>query len=74
MNLFSWQKIKKISFNFCTDETFCLQFFLENDAVRGFYIQNGEYNKGLYVGKEKLTITDFFDYPSRLIRTYVTSN
>jgi len=43
VNLLSWQKIEKIQFEFCKDETFLLQFFLENNGLRGFFIQNGEF-------------------------------
>jgi hypothetical protein len=52
MNLLSWQKIEKTKFEYCRDETFLIQFFLENNGLRGFFIRNGEFDKGLYAGKE----------------------
>ena len=62
MNLLSWQKIEKVKIEYCKDETFLLQFFLENKALRGFFIRNGEFDKGLYTGKEKISLNKFFNY------------
>jgi hypothetical protein len=63
MNLLSWQKIEKVKFEFCKDETFLLQFFLENKAIRGFFIRSGEFDKGIYTGIEKISLNKFIKYP-----------
>jgi hypothetical protein len=73
MNLLSWQRIEKTKFEYCKDETYLLQFFLENNGLRGFFIRNGEFEKGLYAGKEKITLNKFYQY-SRLSINHGTEN
>ena len=74
MNLLSWQKIEKVKFEYCKGETFLLQFYLENDALRGFFIRNGEFDKGLYAGKEKITLNKFFKYPKSSVNHWTENN
>jgi hypothetical protein len=74
MNLLSWQKIEKTKFEYCIDETFLLQFFLENNGLRGFFIRNGEFDKGLYAGKEKISLNKFFHYPRSSVNHWIENN
>jgi hypothetical protein len=74
MNLLSWQKIEKTIFEYCKDETFLLQFFLENNGLRGFFIRNGEFDKGLYAGKEKISLNKFFKYSKSSLNHWTENN
>ena len=74
MNLLSWQRIEKVKFEFCKDETFFLQFFLEHKGLRGFFIQNGEFEKGLYAGKEKISLNKFFRLPKSSLNHWTENN
>jgi hypothetical protein len=74
MNLLSWQRIEKTKFEFCKGETYLLQFFLENNGLRGFFIQNGEFERGLYAGKEKLSLNKFFKYSKSAINHWTENN
>jgi len=74
MNLLSWQKIEKTIFEYCKEETYVLQFFLENNGLRGFFIRNGEFDKGLYAGKEKISLNKFFKYPKSAINHWTENN
>lgn len=74
MNLLSWQKIEKTKFEYCKDEIFLLQFFLENNGLRGFFIRNGEFDKGLYAGKAKINLNKFFKYPNSSVNYWTENN
>ena len=74
MNLLSWQKIENTKFEYCKDEIFLLQFFLQNNGLRGFFIRNGEFDKGLYAGKEKISLNKFFKYPKASINYWTENN
>jgi len=74
MNLLSWQKIEKVKFEFCSDETFLLQFFLENTAIRGFFIRSGEFDKGLYAGTEKISLNKFIQFPKSSLNYWRENN
>ena len=74
MNILSWQKIKKIKFEFCKDGIYCLQFYLENQSIRAFFIRNGEWDKGIFAGKEKITLSDFCKYSTDQLNNSARGN
>jgi hypothetical protein len=74
MNILSWQKINKVKYEYVKDETFCLQFMLQKNSLRGFYIRSGEFDKGLFVGKDKIEFTEFSNYSLNLLEQCVKNN
>ena len=74
MNLLSWQAIKKVKYEFCTDETFLLQFYLEDQAICGFFIRYGEFDKGIFAGREKITVDNFYKYSTSLLDHFIKNN
>ena len=68
MNILSWQKITKIKCEFCKNETYCLQFYLENQSIRAFFIRSGEWDKGIFTGKEKIRFSRFFYFSPDQLR------
>ena len=74
MNLLSWQRIEKTKFEYCKEETFLLQFFLENKGLRGFFIRNGEFEKGLYAGTEKISLNKFFNFSKSSVNHWTENN